>query len=82
MPQEPGQGSLHLWLMQANWVGHSLLTRHSGRQLGGEPTKFGRQLQEGELLETVHWALDPQGEGLHGLVTGSSGSSTGKKKFT
>jgi hypothetical protein len=34
-PQEPGQGSLHLRLMQASFVPHSAWMVHSGRQLGG-----------------------------------------------
>lgn len=36
-PHNPGHGSLHFWLIQARWGGHSVLTRHSGRQCGGVP---------------------------------------------
>ena len=37
LPQVPGQGSTHFWLMQAvSWL-QSELTTHSGRQLGGLP---------------------------------------------
>ena len=37
LPQVPGQGSAHFWLMQAvSWL-QSELTTHSGLQLGGLP---------------------------------------------
>lgn len=72
IPQELGQGSLHFWLIHAWLVGHSLLLMHSGRQFGGEFTKFGKQEHEGESLMTWHCAFGPQGDGWHGLIfTGS-----------
>jgi hypothetical protein len=37
-PQDPGQGSRHLSLMQARLLGHSALMVHSGRQFGERPT--------------------------------------------
>lgn len=45
LPHEPGQGSLHLLLMQALFEGQSLLTVHSRRQAGGVPSKLGKQVQ-------------------------------------
>lgn len=47
-PQDPGQGSLHLLLIHAKLLAHSLLLIHSGLQLGGDPTNSGMQEQEGE----------------------------------
>ena len=32
LPQVPGHGSLHFFCMQARWLGHSVLMRHSGLQ--------------------------------------------------
>lgn len=72
-PQEPTQGSLHFWFIQACWLGHSLLLTHSGLQFGGEPTKSGKQEQEGELPDIWHWALGPQGDGWQTFI-GSGGS--------
>lgn len=71
-PHAPMQGSLHFWLMQANWVMHSLLLIHSGLQFGGMPENSGRQEHDGELLSTWHWELGPQGDGWHGSTDGCS----------
>lgn len=71
-PQEPGQGSLHFSVIQAMVEGQSVLTTHSGLQLGGDPMKLGRQEQAGWLPTARHSELGPQGEGIHGL-TGSTG---------
>lgn len=46
-PQELGQGSVHLLLMQAKWVAHSLLLIHSGRQFGGVPINPTKHEQAG-----------------------------------
>lgn len=51
-PQEPGQGSLHLRLMHAIWLAHSVLLIHSGLQFGGVPMNSGLHEQDGELLMT------------------------------
>ena len=67
-PQEPTQGSLHFWLMQASWLEHSGLLAHSGRQFGGDPMNSGRQEHEGASLKTWHWALGPHGDGWQGFV--------------
>lgn len=37
-PHEPGQGSVHFWLIHDRWLGHSGLMVHSGLQDGGVPT--------------------------------------------
>lgn len=79
MPQDPGQGSLHLWLMHAKLLGHSLLLIHSGLQLGGEPVNSGRQEHDGESLITWHWAFGPHGDGSHGFCCG--GTSNAKIQF-
>lgn len=42
-PQDPGQGSLHFWLLQASFCAQSELTVHSGLQVGGVPIYSGRQ---------------------------------------
>lgn len=43
IPQVPGQGSIHFWLRQARFKGHSELWTHSGLQVGGLPMKPGMQ---------------------------------------
>lgn len=67
-PHEPGQGSLHFWLMQAKLLEHSLLLIHSGLQFGGAPINSGKQEQDGESPETLHCELGPQGDGWQGLT--------------
>jgi len=72
IPQVPGQGSLHFWLMQALFDGHSLLRTHSGLQERyGSPWKPGRHLQAAARPSSEHSALSPHGLGSHGLTTGS-----------
>lgn len=71
-PQEPGHGSLHFSVIQAIVDGQSVLTTHSGLQLGGEPMKFCWQEHAGWLPTALHSELGPQGDGMHGL-TGSTG---------
>ena len=84
-PQDPGQGSAHLLLMQARWDGHSLLTRHSGRQFGGGPRRSGKQVQLAVRSGvTVHLEFGPQGEGLHGsfgLGCGTGSPKDGEENF-
>lgn len=59
----PGQGSLHLLLMQALSRLQSELRTHSGRQpVYGSPWNSGRQLH----LPLLHCELDPHGEGSQG----------------
>lgn len=67
-PHEPGQGSVHFWLMQAKWLEHSLLLTHSGLQFGGDPINCGKHEQEGLSLITWHWAFGPHGDGWHGFI--------------
>ncbi len=74
IPQVPGQGSLHLNLWQALFVGHSALTTHSGLQSGGAPWYSGKQEQTACPFLSTHLLFGPQGEGLHGL-TGVGGIS-------
>ena len=67
MPQRPGHGSTHLWFLQANSVGQSLLNIHSGWQFGGLPIMFGWQEQSQRspcLLGGLEYG--PQGLGLQG----------------
>ena len=68
VPHEPIQGSLHLWLIQANWLGHSPLLTHSGLQFGGLPMNSGKQEHEGESFATWHCAFGPQGDGWQGFI--------------
>lgn len=63
IPQVPGQGSLHLLLMQARLEAHSLLDTHSGLQFGGDPIKSGRHEQDGDSPTARHSAFGPQGDG-------------------
>lgn len=70
-PQVPGQGSAHLFLMQAFVLSQSVLNTHSGRQpVYGSPWYSGRQVQ----VPSRHSALGPHGDGLHG--SDSTGSAT------
>ena len=45
IPQVPGQGSTHFWLLHASFWGHSELVTHSGLQVGGAPIYPGTQEQ-------------------------------------
>lgn len=67
---------MHFWLIQAKWLGHSLLLIHSGLQFGGDPTNSGRQEQDGCPFISLHWEFGPHGDGLQGFFT-STGSSSG-----
>ena len=67
-PHDPGHGSRHFSLMHARLLGHSALMVHSGRQLGGEPRKFGRHEQDGDSPTAWQTALGPQGDGTQGLI--------------
>lgn len=70
-PQAPGQGSTHLFFIHALSFEQSVLNTHSGRQLiYGLPKYSGKQVQ----MPLSHWALGPQGDLLHGSITGSSTS--------
>lgn len=65
--QTPGHGSLHLFCMQANLDGQSVLITHSGRQPSyGLPTNDSAHLQDPAPFLSVHIALSPQGDGSHG----------------
>lgn len=76
-PHDPGQGSLHFWLMHAISFGHSVFAIHSGRQFGGLPRKFSRQAHDGEFPISLQIELAPQGEGWQGLTYGGGiGSKT------
>lgn len=46
---------------------------HSGRQLGGVPNIPARQEQIARLLTGWHSAFAPQGDGIHGVLGGSTG---------
>lgn len=74
----PGQGSRHFWFTQARLLEHSLLVTHSGLQFGGTPTYAGKHEHDGVSPLTWHWALGPQGDGMHGL-TGSGGLWAGTR---
>lgn len=80
-PHELGHGSVHFWFTQARLAGHSVLTTHSGRQLGGEPTNVERQEQIAMPLFTRHSLLGPQGDGLHGSTLSGSSSSLKNYKY-
>lgn len=68
-PQVPGQGSAHLFRIHALLRGQSVFKTHSGRQPEyGSPRYSGIHVQ----MPSLHWALDPQGEGLHGFIGSAS----------
>jgi hypothetical protein len=80
-PQDPGHGSRHLLEMHACVGAQSVLTLHSGRQLGGDPTNSGRQEQDGTPPASLHSEFGPQGDGTQGLTgswnTGGGGGGGG-----
>lgn len=74
-PHAPTQGSLHLLLMQAKWLGHSLLLEHSGLQFGGDPTNCAIQEHDGASLIAWQIELGPQGDGKQGFICGGISSA-------
>lgn len=68
-PQVPGQGSMHFWLTQAFCNEHSKLVTHSGLHAGGLPKNPGMQEQTACPFISLHWLLEPHGDGLQGLIT-------------
>jgi hypothetical protein len=69
-PHTPGQGSTHLLLLQALFLAQSEFVTHSGRQPAyGSPKYSGRQTQDPAPFLSLHKALAPQGDGLHGLMS-------------
>jgi hypothetical protein len=71
-PHVPGQGFIHLWLLHAWFWGHSELTTHSGLHVGGLPMYPVRHEHTACPLVSRHWLFGPQGDGLHGCVTGGT----------
>lgn len=70
--QTPGQGSLHLLLRQAKWLGHSLFITHCGRQpLYGSPKYSGMHLHAPAPFFSIQSAFAPHGFGEHGCWTSS-----------
>lgn len=79
VPQVPGQGSIHLFLMQALLEGHSELWTHSGLQFSyGFPTYSGRHMHEPAPFSFLQMAFVPQGEGIHGFKFSGAGRFTRK----
>lgn len=72
-PQVPEHGSIHLFLKHALFLGHSVLRTHSGLQaVYGSPWNSAWHVQ----MPFKHCALEPQGDGSHGLsFTGSTAVS-------
>lgn len=70
IPQLPGQGFKHFWLLQASFWGQSVLTIHSGLQVGGLPIYPLMQEQTAWLFTTRHSLFGPHGDWLHGLTGG------------
>ena len=76
MPQVPGHGSRHLLRWHALFDGQSELTTHSGRHATyGSPKYSGMHWQAAARLRSLHRALDPHGEGLHGLIASTLGGT-------
>jgi hypothetical protein len=48
---------------------------HSGLQFGGDPINSAKHEQEGVSPFTWHCELGPQGDGTHGLPTGSGSAN-------
>ena len=60
--------------MQAKLLGHSWFMVHSGlHSVYGSPCKPGRHTQAAALFRSLHCALIPQGDGLHGSMISGAG---------
>lgn len=82
-PQVPGQGSVHLYLWHARFVGHSAFTTHSGLQFGGDPWYSGRHEHTAFPFLSMHLLFGPQGDGVHGCgVSGGSAVGQVRNKIT
>ena len=79
IPHVPGHGFVHLWLLQASFCGQSVLTMHSGLQVGGLPKNPLMHEQTAWPFTILHSLLGPQGVGLHRLMGITSDRS--KKKI-
>lgn len=67
-PHVPGQGSMHLFRIQARFEGQSEFNVHSGLQPSyGLPIYSGRHTQEPAPFRSLHSALIPHGDGLQGF---------------
>ena len=76
MPQVPGHGSIHLFLLQALLEGQSEWTTHSGRHaMYGSPKYSGIHWHEAADLCLLQTAFDPHGDGLHGSITSTLGGT-------
>lgn len=77
IPQDPGQGSWHLELIQARSLGQLECIVHSGLQFGGLPINERIHEHDGELPISRHSAFGPQGDGTQGFLM--SGTISSKK---
>lgn len=67
-PQVPGHGSSHLFRIQALFEVQSEFKTHSGRHPSyGFPTYSGKHEHEPAPFCSLHTALGPHGEGMHGV---------------
>lgn len=62
-------------------MGQSEFTRHSGRQVGGDPMYLGRQEQDAVPPMFLHSPYMPQGDGTHGSLGTRSVSFWGDSKI-
>lgn len=74
-PQDPGQGSRHLFWRHAWLLGQSGFIEHSGLQFGGDPMKVDKQAQDACSFTTRHSELGPHGEEMHGFIGWTSDNS-------
>lgn len=77
-PHGFGHGFSHLLLTQALSCGHSVLTTHSGRQLGGAPIYSAKQEHTAWLLIDLHWLFGPQGDGKQTSIVVGGGWGSAK----
>lgn len=70
IPQDPVQGSLHLFETQLKVNGQSWSIKHSGRHFGGDPNIPGKHEQTAWSLITLQLAFAPQGDGTQGDTGG------------
>lgn len=81
-PHVPGHGSLHLLFIHALDRSHSELRTHSGlHPVYGSPKKSFMQIQDPAPFLSLHKALVPHGDGLHGSRGPSRTTGSTAAKF-
>ena len=79
-PHKPGHGSRHFCSIHAVVSEHSELTKHSGRQLGGDPMYPGWQEHTHTPFCSFFWENGPHGFGSQGSNSSITGTPVGNRE--